>query len=101
MSEITRSDLESLRAEIAELREEVRSLRARVGESVDEETLQIIAAAVAVYLGKRATIRYVRKGNEEIDGWKATGRVTIAGQQMMRTMPGLRGITNGKNASPQ
>jgi hypothetical protein len=41
---------------------------------------------VAAYLGKRATIRYVRRIHDESAAWRNQGRVSIAGShQMPRT----------------
>lgn len=98
---ITRAEFEALKEQIARLQEQVAQLTAALtlnrpeasGQQVEkqtdeisEETLCIIAAAVAAYLGKRATVRFVRRATDESAAWRMQGRVTIgASHQMPRT----------------
>lgn len=88
--EVSRHEFEALRAEVAELRQAVEALRDQLRTQepdLNEETVQILAAAVAAYLGKRATIRFVRRvGESEADAWQNQGRARItASHEMTRT----------------
>lgn len=83
--------LEALASELAALRQEVAELRKEIkrNEPIDPETLQVLGAAVAAYLGKQARIRIVRRVNpDESDAWKVQGRVTVAGRSQMTQMMG-------------
>lgn len=85
---VSREEFEALLAEVQSLRAEVASLRGQESE-IDEGTLQVLAAAVAAFLGKRATIRFVRKSQSGLDPWRTQGRVSI---QAARQMPQTRGL---------
>src|SRR5262245_11135607 len=88
--------LEALRRELAELGERVAALERRAGaggagdaapapappaapaaaaEGLSEETVLVIAAAVAAFLGKKAPIRQIRLLGSA--AWAQQGRVTI------------------------
>jgi methylmalonyl-CoA carboxyltransferase large subunit len=77
--------IEVLRAEIARLGERVSTLESRLTlagpkapsaeTTVSQETVLIIAAAVAGFLGKKAPIRQIRLLGS--DAWAQRGRVTI------------------------
>ncbi len=88
--------LQSLQSEIEKLQAEVALLRAKVEakpakhaapktEGVPEDVAMIIAAAVAAFLGKRATIRLIRPAVGTIpDGWRVQGRAAIQGSHRTR-----------------
>lgn len=85
---VSREEFDALRAEVAELKALLQSLqRPSTTDEVDAVTLHVLAAAVAAYLGKRATIKFVRRLNpDETDAWKAQGRVVVAaGRQLPKT----------------
>jgi len=78
--------LQEIAEQLAALRAEIAALTARVGrleeaaarepsEPVDEETLILISAAVAAYLGKRAPIRRIRLKSSA--AWAEQGRASI------------------------
>jgi hypothetical protein len=85
MSELTleslRSELESLRAEIAELRA---LLKPNPNAQMEEHVVPILAAAIAAFLGKRATFRVIRRHPVQQDGWRLQGRVAIQGARQPR-----------------
>jgi methylmalonyl-CoA carboxyltransferase large subunit len=92
---ITREEFEALKAQISALQAQIRQLQAAVSavgngapEEISEETLHVIAAAVAAYLGKRATIRIVRRVSDEENAWRTQGRVTVAASHRMPRMRG-------------
>lgn len=80
-------NLESLQEQVKSLAETVRILTEKVEaltpkpaeEAISEDVLQVIAAAVAAYLGKRATVRFVRSSHVEPESWGIQGRVAIQG----------------------
>ncbi len=82
--------LEALRREVARLGERVAALEARVAppppapsaEVLSEETLLVISAAIAAFLGKKAPIRQIRLLRS--DAWAQQGRTTI---QASHTLP--------------
>jgi methylmalonyl-CoA carboxyltransferase large subunit len=71
--------LEALRGEVARLSERVAALEGRAAkppaEEVSEETVMVIAAAIAAFLGKRPHIRQIRLLRS--DAWAQQGRATI------------------------
>jgi hypothetical protein len=83
---MTKEELQGLRSEVEALRKEVAQLKKATPE-ISEETLSIIAAAVAAYLGERATVHFVRRIGEE-DPWLAHGRATVVAQHKL---PSTRG----------
>lgn len=90
MNEVTllRDEVNVLRDEVAHLRKMLADVLAArdVGavETVSEDTLFTIAAAVAAYLGKRATIKMVRPVPQSLDGWRLQGRVAVQGSHAVR-----------------
>jgi hypothetical protein len=86
---VSREEFDSLKAEIASLKEAITQLAKRTGqEGIPEEHLHCIAAAVAVYLGKRATIRYVRKAADRGDSWRTQGRASVSGSHQLPKVKG-------------
>lgn len=92
---VSREEFDALKNEIASLRAQLSELtkgsaaNGKQHEELPEETLHVIAAAVAAFLGKRATIRFVRRMNaEETGAWRTGGRATVAASHQM---PRLRG----------
>ncbi len=54
-------------------------------EELDEETLLILSATIAAYLGKKARIRRVRRINQPgYNPWSQQGRVSIMGSHDVR-----------------
>ncbi len=87
---VQRAELEALRAELAALRAELAQLKPPAQtQEITPEVVEVIAAAVAAFLGKRATIRFIRRANESIDPWRTQGRVSI---QAARQIPQTRGL---------
>ncbi|MCA0361635.1 MAG: hypothetical protein LCH41_11360 [Armatimonadetes bacterium] len=84
--EITRAEFDALLAEVTRLREQLAKLQPEE-EAISEEVLLVIASAVAAFLGKRATIKFVRTASQGADDpWRAQGRVKVTGShQMPRT----------------
>ena len=85
---VTREEFDALKAELESLRAQLASLHASVAktESISEETLMAISAAGAAYLGKKATIKFVRLAADDPDVWRAQGRAALqASHQMPRT----------------
>lgn len=75
------SELESLRAEIAELRA---LLKPNPEVEVEEHIVPVLAAAIAAFLGKRATFRVIRRHPVQQDGWRLQGRVAVQGARRPR-----------------
>ncbi len=87
---VSREEFEVLRSQMEAMRAELEHLRSRsAGSEITPEVVEIIAAAVAAFLGKRATIRFIRRANEAIDPWRTQGRVSI---QAARQIPQTRGL---------
>ncbi|MBS1704351.1 MAG: hypothetical protein JST40_00645 [Armatimonadetes bacterium] len=84
---VTRAEFDQLRKEIADLRKLLGQLKTQEPE-IDQETIQILAASVAAYLGKRATIRMVRRVSGVTEPWRTEGRVSIAASHQMKTLRG-------------
>lgn len=91
------SDEAVSRAELDALLRELQAVKSRLAEfeskipihdGLTEETLQVIAAVVAAYVGKRATFRVVRKV-EDSDEWTLQGRAALQGSH---AMPRTRGV---------
>ena len=85
---VSRAEFEALKAEIEALRAQLAGLHASVAKSegISEETLMAISAAVAAYLGKKATIKFVRLAPTDPDVWRAQGRAALqASHQLPRT----------------
>lgn len=88
---VSMQEFERLRETVEDLRKQVALLTASQGQSeeIDEDTIAMIAAAVAAYLGKRTTIKFVRKISDGADPWRTQGRLNI---QAARQMPQTRGL---------
>jgi methylmalonyl-CoA carboxyltransferase large subunit len=76
----TTAELAALKAQMALLQQRLDAMEKKVAEvegeaEVDEETLVILAAAVAAYLGKRAPIRHIRLKSS--GAWAQQGRASI------------------------
>ena len=76
--------VEALRREVAHLTDRVSALEAngtttatnsRASNSINEELIFVISAAVAAFLGKRAHVRQIRLLGS--DAWARQGRVTV------------------------
>jgi methylmalonyl-CoA carboxyltransferase large subunit len=73
--------LEALRREVARLNDRVAALEAAtkapapVDERLSEETVLVLSAAIAAFLGKKAHIRQIRLLGSA--GWAQQGRVTV------------------------
>jgi methylmalonyl-CoA carboxyltransferase large subunit len=90
---VGRSEFEALVREIAELRAQIAGLSASAKKppepKVSDELITVIVAAVAAYLGKKATVRFIRKANsDESNAWQGYGRASISGSH---ALPKLRG----------
>jgi hypothetical protein len=87
---VSRHEFDELRRQLETLREEIAGLKHPAAhQDITPEVVEVIAAAVAAYLGKRATIRFIRRANEAIDPWRTQGRVNI---QAARQIPQTRGL---------
>ncbi len=83
----TKANVETLQEEVKALAETVRLLTEKIealtpkpaDERIPEEVLEVIAAAVAAYLGKRATVRFVRSAHADAESWAIQGRVAVQG----------------------
>ncbi len=92
---VTRAEFEALLARLASLEAELAALRPAPPEPVDgldPDTVRVIAAAVAAYLGKRATIKVVRRVSDDSDSWRSFGRANLAAG---RSLPRVRGVRSG------
>lgn len=97
MAEDLKLEIEALRKEVAELRTMVTSLQATPAAApaaapaapkkaeITEEVLTIISAAVAAFLGKRATIRIIRPVASPMNSWQVQGRATIHGSHAVNS----------------
>jgi hypothetical protein len=96
MSEVvlSREEFDALRAEVDDLKRQLMALKAaqfKDDPEVTEETLHVIAAVVAAYLGKHATIRFIRKATAENEGWRVQGRAAV---QASHAMPRTRAMSS-------
>jgi len=83
---VSRAEFDALKAEVAALKKAVAELKKEEG--IPEGHLHLIAAAVAVYLGKRATIRYVRRTGDASDSWRSQGRASISASHQLPRVKG-------------
>ncbi len=83
---VSRAEFEALRAEVASLRAALAAMKKEAG--VPDDHLHLIAAAVAVYLGKRATIRYIRRSGDASDSWRSQGRASISASHQLPRVKG-------------
>lgn len=81
MSELSelRAAIEALSARVVALEDELRAQRER---SIDADTLRVIAAAVAAYLGHRAKIKQVHFHTGR--AWAQAGRSSVQRRQITR-----------------
>lgn len=96
MADELRNEVASLRKEVAELRELVAKLTTPAKKAaptppvakqdgIDEATMYLISAAIAAFLGKRATIKSIRPVvGQALDLWRLQGRVAIQGSHHVR-----------------
>jgi methylmalonyl-CoA carboxyltransferase large subunit len=86
--------LEALRREVAHLGERVAALEAGMGraappapaaDGISEETLLVIGAAVAAYLGKKVPIRQIRLLGTA--AWAQQGRLTLQASHALTRNP--------------
>jgi methylmalonyl-CoA carboxyltransferase large subunit len=89
---VTRSEFEALQQQIEELKAQVASLLAAskgpAVPKISDDTIAVIAAAVAAYVGKKATIKFVRTVSDESGAWQTYGRANISGSH---ALPRTRG----------
>lgn len=86
------SQIADLRALVEDLSARVEHLetelsRNREQEEISEEVMLALSAAVAAYLGTRATIRHVRFASRSDTAWATQGRSRIQQSHVIR--PGL------------
>lgn len=89
-----RTEVETLRKELAALKEVVATLTAPKAAApapakpkapeVSPDIMHVLAAAVAAFLGKKARIRSARQVPTAVDGWRMQGRVAIMGSHNPR-----------------
>lgn len=72
---VERSELAALIERVQRLESQVAQLRAAAGSEVPRDVMLVISAAVAAYLGKRATIKQVRLVTDTT--WASTGRAYV------------------------
>ena len=77
---VTREEFETLLRELAEVK--ARLARLEPSFEPSEETILMIAAAVSAYLGKRASIRIVRR-IPDTHQWRMQGRAALQGSHSM------------------
>jgi hypothetical protein len=94
--------IDALRKEIEDLRRQVAALaaaqplsdknqahhEAKHDTAAPEELVLVIAAAIAAYLGKKATIKFIRRVETDAPSWQTYGRASIAGSH---ALPKVRG----------
>ncbi len=87
---VTRSEFDALMRELQDVKKRLSEFETKLGanDGLSEETAQVIAAAVAAYLGKKATIRVIRRVSDP-DQWSHQGRAALQGSH---TMPRTRAI---------
>lgn len=82
---VSRAEFDALLDEFHALKQKLDELQSQDQPGQDESTdevLQIIAAAVAAYVGKRATIKVIRRVSE-YDQWRMQGRAVLQGSHNM------------------
>ncbi len=88
---VSRAEFDALLKELREVQARLHDFEERLSleeDDLSEETVQIIAAAVAAYIGKRATIRIVRRSSRP-ETWLLQGRAAL---QASHAMPRVRGL---------
>lgn len=79
---LTAAQLAELLARIERLETQVAELRAAEGAQVPRDVVLAISAAVAAYLGKRATIKQIRLAGDT--AWARAGRTYVQGSHSRR-----------------
>jgi methylmalonyl-CoA carboxyltransferase large subunit len=84
---VSRCEFEALEQQVRELKAQIASLMS-VGSSavesgISDDVMIAIAAAVAAYLGKKATIKFIRSGNGGSVAWQNYGRASISGSHAL------------------
>lgn len=74
---ISQAELSALLERLDRLESQVAELRAAAGPEVPRDVMLVLAAAVAAYLGKQATIKQVRLVSDTT--WASTGRAYVHG----------------------
>jgi len=87
---VSREDFNTVLRELQDVKKRLQELEAKLSanDGINDETAQVIAAAVAAYLGKRATIRFIRKVGDS-DQWTIQGRAALQGSHAMTRTRGL------------
>lgn len=81
---VSRQEFESLRQELAALRAQLRALEP----GLSEDTLAIIAASVAAFVGPSTKVRFVRRAQDSDEPWRAHGRATVVAQHKISSLKG-------------
>ncbi len=91
-STVTRAEFDAVLRELQDVRKRLQEFETKLAshDGVSEEVAQVIAAAVAAYLGKRATIRVIRKVGGG-DQWSLQGRAALQGSHVMPRTRGFYG----------
>jgi hypothetical protein len=89
-STVSRAEFDALLLELRDVKKRLDEFESKLpaSDGLSDETAQVIAAAVAAYIGKRATIRVIRKVGDS-DQWSLQGRAALQGSH---AMPRTRGI---------
>jgi predicted nucleic acid-binding Zn-ribbon protein len=89
---VSRAEFETLLHELQDVKKRLQEFEKKlsVSNEISEETAQIIAAAVAAYLGERAQIRIIRRVSDA-DQWRQQGRTAL---QASHSMPRTRALHN-------
>jgi methylmalonyl-CoA carboxyltransferase 12S subunit len=89
---VSRTEFELLQQQIADLKAQLASLvpvsKTAPEPKISEDLITVIAAALAAYLGKRATIKFVRTIGDENLAWQNYGRASISGSHRLNTVRG-------------
>jgi len=87
---VSQEEFNALLHELQDVQKRLQELEAKLStnDGINDETAQVIAAAIAAYLGKRATIRVIRRVGDS-DQWTIQGRAAL---QASHTMPRTRGL---------
>jgi methylmalonyl-CoA carboxyltransferase 12S subunit len=78
----TQETIAALLDRITRLEAQVAELRAAAGSEIPRDVLLAISAAVAAYLGKKATIKQIRLAGDTT--WASVGRAYVQGSHSRR-----------------